>query len=388
MNNTRSQRNYTIFAIGLVVVMVFTAVAQSLLPATQQTVPQPTPTSAPTVPPPPSDLSAIVFDQAYLHPSGLYTASYPVSWTTSRPSNNGTQVQVNFENTAMQSVVEVYVDVPVPAISTAEELSARFDQNTLASSWRQYSGGWKETGREIDAEAKTVTIDFELELRNQTYIARHVAQLREDGWIYVTRAVTPTNASNLLFDLVEKAATAIKPVELFRSTPISWNGFYSENDNVIIRHPNNWIVRDGAAGEPVTIESPGQGTLFLDSAVGTTVADEDAASAFVLSRRPDAEILTVTPVERNGGSGFAVSFRTRNSEGEAQSGLAVLLNDGENLRTATVRLSGVDVDLNNAAEETLITVTDTVIMMGTFNLTNDLGLPITNTADDAETTEG
>jgi hypothetical protein len=328
-------------------------------------------------------LSVIAFDQAYLHPSGLYTAKYPAGWTTSRPSNNGTQVQVNFENTAMQSVVEVYVDVPVPAISTVEELNARFDENTLASGWRQYSGGWKETGREIDAATKTVTIDFELEQRNQTYIARHVAQLREDGWVYVTRAVTPINASNLLFDLVAKAQNAITPVELFRTTTVSWNSFYSETDNLIIRHPTNWIVRDGAAGEPVTIESSGQGTLFIDSVEATTVADEEAASAFVVSRRPDAEILTVSPVERNGGSGFAVSFRTRNSEGEPQSGLAVLLNDGETLRTATVRLNGVDVDFNNAADETLFTIADTLKMMNTFNLTNDLGLPVTAVAEEA-----
>jgi len=384
-SNTQRQRSYTIFAIGLVVVMVFTAVAQSLLPNTQQTTVQPTPTGAPTFPAPPADLSTIVFDQEYLHPSGLYTASYPTGWTTSRPSNNGTQVQVNLENTAMQSIVEVYVDVPVPAITTVEELSARFDDNTLASGWRQYTGGWKETEREVDAATKTVTIDFELEQRQQTYIARHVAQLRDDGWIYVTRVVTPTNASALLFDLIAKAQNVIKPVELFRTTPIAWYGFYSEQDNIIIRTPNNWIVRDGAAGEPVTIESSGQGTLFIDSEDATTVADEEAARAFVLSRRAGAEILSVVPVERNGGGGFAVSFKFRNSEGEPQSGLAVLLNDGENLRTATVRLSNVDVDLNNVTEETLVTVTDAAKMMATFNLTNDLGLPVTLTADEPAT---
>lgn len=389
MNNTQQkQRSYTIFAIGLVVIMVFTAVAQSFLPNTQQTTVQPTPTGAPTFPPPPADLSTIVFDQEYLHPSGLYTASYPTGWTTTRPSNNGTQVQVNLENTAMQSIVEVYVDVPNPAITTVEELNARFDDNTLASGWRQYTGGWKETGREVDAATKTVTIDFELEQRNQTYIARHVAQLREDGWIYVTRAVTPTNASALLFDLIAKAQTVIKPVELFRETTIGWSSFYSEQDNLVIRYPNNWVVRDGAAGEPVTLESSGQGTLFIDSVDATTVADEEAARAFVLSRRADAELLSVVPVERNGGSGFAVSFKFRNSEGEPQSGLAVLLNDGETLRTATLRLNNVDVDLNDAASETLFTVTDAVKLMATFNLTNDLGLPVTLTPDAVATAEG
>lgn len=387
MDSTRRQRRYAIVAISLVVVMVITAVAQSFIPLTPPPAPAPTQAAAPTFPPPPTDLSTIVFEEEYLHPSGLYTALYPVGWTPTSPSNNGTQVQVNFENSGLQSVVEVYVDVPVPPITTATELSNRFDQNTLATGWRRYIS-WEETGREIDAATNTVTIDFELQLRNQTFIARHVAQLREDGWVYVTRAVTPANASPLLFDLIAKAQGIITPVELFRDTPVGWNGFYSEADNIVIRHPNNWVVRDGAAGQPVTIEAPGQGTLFIDSVEGVNVADEAAASAFVTSRRADANVLSVVPVERNGGSGFGVAYTFRTSEGEPQTGYAVLLNDGDDLRTATVRLTNLELDLNEPQETILLTVTDTVAMMETFNLADGLGLPVTTVAEEEATDEG
>lgn len=380
MDNTRRQRRYAIVAISLVVVMVFTAVAQSFIPATSQTVTQPTAAAAPTFPPPPANLDAIVFDQAYLHPSGLYVAYHPSDWSPTRPSNNGTQVQVNFENSTQQSVIEVYIDVPNPPINNAVELSNRFDSNALRASWSRYSS-WKETGREVDAATNTVVIDFELELRNQTFIARHVAELREDGWIYVTRVVTPANASQLLFHLLNLARSSIVPVEIYRDSPVIWNAFYSEADNLIIRHPNFWTVRDGGAGQPTTIEGTGQGTLFIDSVMGQTVADEDAAREFVLGRRPNAEILSVEAVERNGGAGFAVAFKFRTSEGDVQSGLAVLLNDGENLRTATVRVFNVEVDLNDADASASAVVRDAVQIASTFNLTTGLGLPVTDGLD-------
>jgi hypothetical protein len=391
MENTRRQRRYAIIAISLVVVMVFTAVAQSFLPATQTTTVEPTASVAPTVPPPPADLTAITFDQVYVHPSGLYTVQHPTDWAPTRPSNNGTQVQINLENTVQQSVVELYVDIANPPVTNAVELSARFDATALENSWRRYSN-WEETGREVDAATNTVNISFTLELRNQTFIARHVAQLREDGWIYVTRAVTPANASQLLTHLIDNGQTAIVPVEAFRTSQVAWSSFFSDPDNLIIRHPSNWFVRDGQAGQPVTIEATGLGTLLVESVDGQTVADADAASAFVLSRRPNAEIVSVEPVERNGASGFAVSFKTVTSEGEVQSGLAVLLNDGEALRTATVRVLNADADLNadDAMESAQQGVRDAVAMLETFNLARGIGLPVTvdEAAPEGESTEG
>lgn len=386
MENTRRQRRYAIIAISLVAVMVFTAVAQSFLPTTQTTTVEPTASVAPTLPPPPADLSAIPFDQTYVHPSGLYLVKHPTDWAPTRPSNNGTQVQINLENIVQQSVVELYVDNANPPVTNASELSARFDATALENGWRRYSS-WEETAREVDAEANTVNISFTLELRGQTYIARHFAELREDGLIYVTRAVTPINASELLTYLIDNGRTAIVPVEAFSAAPVAWSSFFSDPDNLIVRHPNNWVLRDGQAGQPVTIESSGLGTLFVESVSGQTVADADAASAFVLSRRPNAEILAVEPVERNGAAGFAVSFKTVTSEGEAQSGLAVLLNDGEALRTATVRVFNTDVDLNadDATDSPLQAVRDAVGIAESFNLANTIGLPVTAPAETEET---
>ena len=95
MNNLHRQRRYTIFAIIMVALMGMTAILPSLNTSTttQQSV-EPTATILPTFPAPPADLSTVVFDQVYLHPSALYLANYPADWVPTRPNNNGTQVQV------------------------------------------------------------------------------------------------------------------------------------------------------------------------------------------------------------------------------------------------------------------------------------------------------
>ncbi len=384
MDNRHRQRRYTIFAVFMVALMGMTAILPTLQSGTTTTqqVTEPTPTVLPTFPAPPADLSTIVFDQTYLHPSALYLASYPASWVPARPANNGTQVQINFENNTAQSIIESYIEVPVPPVTTLQDVSARYDDTTLQSGWRRYNS-WDETGRELDTADNAVVIDFELTLRGQTYIARHYAQLKDDGRIYVTRVVTPDNARALLLDLLDKSKTAIQPIALFADTPVQWNGYYSDKENMVVRYPNSWVLRDGAPGQPVTIEATGQAVLRVETAAGA-VADEAAAEAFVLAQRPDATIQTVQAAERNGASGWEVSYSYRTLEGEPQSAVAVILPDGENtLRVATVRVVNVDLDLLNTDVQS-VTVTDAIEVASTFNLTTGLGFPVTDTADSAE----
>lgn len=383
MNNLHRQRRYTIFAIIMVALMGMTAILPSLNTSTttQQSV-EPTATILPTFPAPPADLSTVVFDQVYLHPSALYLANYPADWVPTRPNNNGTQVQVNFENSAGQSIIETYIEVVEPAPVTLQEVSARYDDTTLQAGWRRYNS-WDETNRQLDTANNAVIIDFELTLRGQTYLARHYAELRDDGRIYVTRVVTPDNARALLFDLLEKAKTSIHPVALFADTPVQWNGYYSDKENMVIRYPNSWVLRDGQPGQPVTIEATNQAVLRVETIAGT-VADADAAEALVLAQRANAVVHTVQATDRNGASGWEVSYSYRNLEGEPQSALAVILPDGDNtLRVATVRVLNLDLDLLNT-EVATVTVTDAIQVAQTFNLTTGLGFPVAEATESAE----
>lgn len=381
MDNRRRQRTYATFAIFMVVLMAMTAILPALAPNT--TIPQniePTATIIPTFPAPPADLSTITFDQVYLHPSSLYIMNYPEGWV---PEYQNATRQVNFKNASAQSDIEIYVEVPQPAPATLQEVSARYDDSTLAAGWRTYNR-WEETNREIDAANNAVVIDFELERRGQTFLARHNAELR-DGRIYVTRVITPSNARALLLDLLDKAKTAVKPVEVFADTPVEWNGYYSDVENFVVRYPSSWTLRDGAPGQPVTIEQTNQAVLRVESIDGN-VGDEDAARELVLTRQPNADIKTVQTTERVGSSGFEVSYTFRNLEGEPQSAIMVILPDGENtLRVATVRVANQNLDLFNHDSQVFV-VSDAARVASSFNLTTGLGFP---GADDAGTdTEG
>jgi hypothetical protein len=384
MDNRRRQRTYAIFAIFMVVLMGMTAILPALAPnTTVQPNIEPTATIIPTFPAPPADLSAITFDQTYLHPSALYIVNHPEDWVPEYQPN--TFRQVNFKNIDAQSDIEVFVESPQPAPATLQEVSARYDDSTLAAGWRTYND-WEETSREIDAANNAVIIDFELVRRGQVFLARQYAELR-DGRIYVTRVVAPSNARELLLDLLDKAKTAIEPVELFQDTPVEWNGYYSNVENFVIRYPSSWTLRDGAPGQPVTIELSSQAVLRVETAEGT-VADEDAAREFVLARQPDAEIQTVQAAERNGTSGFEVSYIFRNLEGEPQSALTVILPDGENtLRVATVRVGNQDLDLLNNESQVAV-VTDAARVASTFNLTTGLGFPVADETDAGTEAEG
>lgn len=383
-NNQRKQRRYAVFAVFMVVLMSMTAILPSIAPNTsiQQAI-VPTATVLPTFPAPPADLSTIVFNETYLHTSGLYLVDYPEGWTPVRPSNNGTQVQVNFENTAAQSVIETYLDVPTPAVTTLQDVSARYNENTLRASWNRYNS-WQETNREIDVANNSVVIDFELVSRGQTYLARHNAELKADGRIFVMRVVTPSNARALLLDLMTKAKTALHPVDAFAASPVAWTAYYSEQDDLIIRHPAGWSVTDGGAGSVVTIENPGSTSVLRIETVAGSAADEDAARAVVLALRPNAEIKTVSAVERNGVAGFDVSYVYRTAEGEPFSVLSAILPDGEDtLRVASVRLSNVDGDLLNTSGSQTALANDARAVIATFNLAAGLGLPVTEGAEDA-----
>lgn len=383
MDNRRRQRRYTIFAVFMVALMGMTAILPSLQSTTpvQQNI-QPTATIIPTFPAPPADLSAITFDEVYLHPSALYLANYPADWPPTSPSNNGSQVSVLFTNTVGQSSIETVVEVPNPPVTTLQEVSARYNDSTRQAAFRRYNTS-EETARQIDTASNAVVIDYELTLRGQVFLSRQVAELKDDGRIYVTRVIAPENARALLLDLLDKARAAVHPVSLFADTPVEWNGYYSDQENMVIRYPPSWVLRDGAPGQPVTIEGTGQGVLRVETVAGS-VADEDAARAFVLAQRSDATIGTVQATERNGASGWEVSYTYRNLEGEPQSVLTVILPDGEDtLRVATVRVFNFDVDLLDN-QLSVNVVNDALAMVKTFNLTTDLGFPVADTDDAAE----
>lgn len=379
MHSQRRQRTYVIITAFLAVLMAASAILPALTNNTAQTQPQVQPTEdpIPTFAPPLTDFSTIGFDQKYLHPSGLFTVSQPTGWIPSRDSNNGVFVQVNFNNDTAKSIIESYIEYPSVTIESLNDLNAHFTTDDLESSWRNYTGA-SETGRFIDEENERVLIDFELTLGRQTYLARHVAQI-VDGDIHVTRVVTPDNARDLLLFMVDQMPRTIEPVTIYENLPadeVGWTSYYSAEDGLIVRYPNGWSVVDGGDGEPVSIEGIDGETMRVEKIAGSVVADESAASAFVEGLRPGTEILSVTPVTRNGGEGYSVAYQYTTLEGENQNGVAVLLNGAdEALYVANVRAPGQATDLNNLPEDAGLLFTNLAGTASSFNLTDGLDLP-------------
>lgn len=339
-----------IVLIAGVVIPLFTGNTTTTTPITN-----PTEAPVPTFPAPVSDLNSILFDQYYLHPTGLFIIAQPTGYEISQPNSALTIAQVNMVNQAALSVIDAYVEDPAGPITSAE-LDARFDQAALAQSWARFSN-WEEQSRRMDGE--TLLIDFEVTLQNQTYVARQ--KVWTDGeWIYVVRVLAPENATNFLVYMLDNLADTLQPFKVFVGTPFDWQAYYDHQVKHIIRYPQTWFVADSAPGRPASITGTAGELLRVETQANTTIADEAAAQSWVESQRSGATILSVAPVTREDISGFSVAYTFSTADGAAQSALAVLLNgpDGT-LHIANLRFAAEDVDLNNlpAAAETVVEAT-------------------------------
>lgn len=388
MSKQRNNNNriYTYVTVGLAVLLAFALVVPILAPApqTQQTV-EPTPVAGPTAPPPVTNFDDITFNETYLHPSGIYTVGYPAGWTPSSPSNNGSLVQVNFNNQDTLSVIETIYEEPATPFEDLDALSTHYDTAFLQSSWSRYNN-WQETARFSDEETNQVTIDFELSLGGQDYLARQTSTLNEDGTVDTVRVVVPDNSRDYLLFLLEGMQDSIEPVELFADSPTGWTSFYNEEDGYVIRYPSFWRITDGEPGSPVTIEG-GDNVLQLEATGDLNVTSEDEARSYVESLRPNTEVLSAQPVERQDASGYAVSYQTTTVDGTSDSGLIVFLNEAEgNTLVSNLRVKNTSADLLNIEEENSA-LTDAVNVIESFNLSNAVGLETAEAEDEMSTDE-
>ncbi|NWF69809.1 MAG: hypothetical protein HXY40_12060 [Chloroflexi bacterium] len=338
-------RNTRTAAIVISVVMIIAIAGGAIFPLfnrdLQNNTPAPTPTIIATFPPP-LDPALISYATQYMHPSGLFSVAVPNPpvWNSIEPQSTTTRQSVAFRNDL--SVIEVYVEKADTPIASMDELNARFTTPILQGSWSRYSPV-RETGRRVEGDR--VLIDFELGFRQQTYLARHVAWTDGD-WIYVVRIVMPDNARDQLVGMLESEIGTFVPYTQFSASPFEWNATYDAQARHLIRFPSTWIVTDSSPGLPTSVSGPDGSALRLESRAGS-VADEAAARAFVTAQRPGATVVSVAPTTRGDSSGFSVAYSLTNADGDAISGLMVLLNNADGmLRFADLRMPRAGVDLN------------------------------------------
>ncbi len=375
MSNRTTQNRVSLY---LGIFLAFIMAASLALPLIsnqqlqQQSQVQPTATMLPTVPPPIEDLSTITFDETYLHPSGLFTVAVPSGWEPVTEVNTTGEAQVTMRNPEALSIVEARIIRPTSAVdlSSAEGLQAVFNETWLGSSWREYST-WDETARRVEDDQ--LVIDFNLTRTGQDYIARQIAYT--DGtWIYLVRAVTPSNSSRVLLHLLENERESLEVVDRFLGAPIEWKAVFDNDSKVVIRYPGTWQVTDSAPDAPVSVE--GSGAQLRLETVDATVDSAETAAAYVEGLRPGVTVLSTTEIENYGTPGYRVAYTLATPDGTTQSGLVTLLTTDEAVYSANVLLTDVsDTDLNAvdpAAAETDAVISQAIRMTETFSLLPEL----------------
>jgi hypothetical protein len=374
MQNKTAQRASIIIGVIMLLAMsmsVFLPLIRTDLNTVAVPTEAPTPLPSPT-PPPTPNVVAMQFDQLFLHPSGLFTVADPTGWAITNTTNNDQEAKVTMINESQISVIEASVATPPTSIQSLDDVSAYYTTALLNKSWENYTSSI-ETGR-IQRDDKLL-IDFELRLGTQTLLARHVAWF-DDQWIYAIRVVMPENARDALLAMIDSLTPTLQPEKLFPGTPFGWDAYFDNQDKHIIRFPADWTVTDSAPGLPASIQGTDT-TLRVASEAGKTADDESAARTWVETAHSGATIQSVNPVERNGVSGFAVSYQFSDLDGNPLSGLAVLLNGADKLHVADLRFPGSGIDLNNLGDTPDTLYSSYAQVMDTFQLVPQLNVTAT-----------
>lgn len=344
MNKTTKTLTYVIGIImtvamvgSLILPMLSSNIGQAEIDAEAE---RPTPLPEPTLPPPP-DTDAISFDRAYLHNSGLFTIGAPTGWSPIAGSNTADELRASLTNGELLSVIEVRISKDHAGLADSEALSALLDKTWLGHTWSGYSR-WHETSRKI-TDDDIVQIDFNLSRARSHMIARQESWL-EDGDIYSVRVIMAENAPRELKFILKGVAATIERLPIYADAPFGWDVYFDNLDKHIARYPSDWDLTDAAEGVPATIV--GDGASLVLSTVDVAVSSEDEAIDWIQSWRSGVMARSVEAVEVDGNAGFKVSYRLATLDGDAESGLAIMLNGADNrMHVANLRLRNIDEDL-------------------------------------------
>jgi hypothetical protein len=275
-------------------------------------------------------------------------------------------------------VIQVSLQIANEPIDSVDKLDGLYTSATLNSSWSNYRRdaqtglNYRETGRKRDNNQ--LTLDFELKNnRQQTFLARQVAWA-DSTWVYSVRVVMPENAIDALKYMVDNLVPTFKSYKtLFDGTPADWKAYFDPTSNFVIRYPSTWTLDDGGPGRPTSF-SGDNAVLRVESQPGVSAADEAAARAWVEASRAGVTVVSVKPVTRGAQSGFSVAYSYTDTDGNPQSGLALLLNTGDALHVANLRIAAPNIDLN--ADDLAEPYATLAKVLGTFQSLGDINVPL------------
>jgi hypothetical protein len=371
--NKLIQRITYVFGIGMAAIMVLSLFLPSLVPQTtvlQEAPPTNTP-APPTFPAPIRDLDSIVIGQDYLHPSGVFAVGVPEGWSVNTNVNDTQRLQTNLENQDVVGKIQIGLENPTEPITTIDELNNYYTQSRLQQVWVTDYASWSELGRPSTDDR--LIINFRLRDRqNRSFLAQQLAYV-QDGNIHFTRVVMPDNAQDALFHLANLMDGQLKINEQFSDVAFGWTASYDALSQWVLRYPRSWIRTDGGDGLPTTIRADNGLNIRIETLTETTF-DESSAQSFVEDRFNSAEIVSIEPIERIGGSGFSIAYEAQDFDGETVSGAVVVLN-GDNGSAFVASTSIPEAGININDEATTTNYSDLVQVLGSFSLLTNLNLP-------------
>lgn len=373
--NKLIQRITYAFGIGMAAIMILSLFLPALAPSTTvlQEVPPTNTPAPPTFPAPIRDLSTIVIGEDYLHPSGVFAVGVPEGWTVNTNINDAQRLQTNLENQAVVGKIQTGLENPATAVTTVAELNEYYNQARFQQVWVTDYASWSELGRPSTDDQ--LIVNFRLRDRqNRNFLAQQIANVDEEtGYIHFTRVIMPENAQDAMFHLSNLMSGQIKMNEQFRDTAFGWGATYDALSQWVLRYPRSWVRTDGGDGLPTSIVADNGVNVRVETITDTTF-DEAGAREFVEGRFSNAEIISLEPVERNGGTGFSIAYQAQDFDGETISGAVVVLN-GENgsayVASALIPEAGIDLNSEEAPEG----YADLAQALGSFSLITGLNLP-------------
>lgn len=388
VRSQRNRRRATILGALVGIILIFTFMLSLIAPglgsstddASFPTVTPfgtPAPTLKPTdvVFPTPDPDPSIPAQAAYIHSSGYFQVFHPAGseWTIREqpaPDVEGIAAsEPTYPSVYMQGgprlvVIHNYIRQGVEYESLESLSENLLTEEYFMGAWIGLTGGggyesWAETGRTITDDA--VITSFELVASGMPYLGRDISRL-EGSTLYVTRLVVPDNNPALLDWLTEQVPAQFVGYSSVQTLPREWPIYADQTLGYLLKYPSGLERVAGGEGLPVTFrtaddETPSI-TIRLDTEADRAVTDPADAEAWLQAIEPSAAISQVTPVSRQFGDGFALTYTFTDVSGDPQSGLAVLLNDtsGDVPQLAIARLEvntpGLDLDDVESLPET------------------------------------
>lgn len=320
--------------------------------------PRPTPFRFPTAEP---DGPVLINGEPVIHTNGLFQVTAPVDFQTRNNDYNPTQprARITLGSGERVSIVDVLLDTGINYPSHQVLADTLFDQAYFTDAWQEYTG-FTEISRVI---GDTIRIDFNLETEDHTYLGRQIAWLDQD-WLHIVRLIVPDNNPLLLDGLQGMIVPSFVSYADQRGKPGNWVAYRDPEQGFLVRHPY-WRIISKSVLETTT----GEAQLILRTPQSTAVATLEEAESYVTETlRPGATVLASQVTARAFASGFMISYSDRDNDGNAVSGLVVLLNDvAGQLYVAEIRLEAAGVDLltmePNSPYQQLREVLDTFMVL-------------------------